>query len=61
MPTPKTAPPTLKPVTVRLPPGLMKRAQYHALDTEQSFQALTAAALTMYLDRKATKRRRPRR
>ncbi len=39
----------VKQFNVYLPAALIKRVKLHALETEQSLSALTAAALTEYL------------
>jgi hypothetical protein len=45
----------LRKVTVRLPAGLVKRAQHHSIDAEQDLQDVIREALEQYLTRKGTR------
>ena len=42
-------------VTLGLDPALVKAAKHYAVDTDQDFQDVVAAALVAYLKRKAVK------
>ncbi len=44
-----TKPPELTKLTIRLPVDLVKRAQHHGIDTDQTLQEMVRVALERYL------------